>query len=220
MVDFGSTQRKVVLVSGTEQFHADRSKGFDHLASSSTRRRRGHNEAGDGTLLRPDVFDLGSTQRKVVLGSGPEQLQADRSIGLDQPATSSTGRRLGHDEAGQGARFRPVVFDLGSTQRQVVRDSGPEQFQADLSIGFDQLATSSTRRRRSHDEAVHGALLRPIVLDLGSTQRKVVFGSGPKQFQADRFIGFDQLATSSTRRRRGHNEAGHGALLRPVVFNL
>ena len=99
----------------------------DQLATSSTQRRRGHGEAGHGALLRPVVFDLGSTQRKVVLGLAPEQLQSDRPIGFDQRATSSTGRRRGYDEAGHGALLRPAVFDLGHTQRQGARDSKPEQ---------------------------------------------------------------------------------------------
>ena len=132
------------------------------------------------------MFNFGSTQQKVVLGSGPERLLADRSIGFDQLATSSTRRRRGHDEAGHGALLRPVVFDIGPTQRQVVRGSRPEQLQADRSIGLDQLATSPTRRRRGHNEARHGTFLSPVVFELGSTQRKVVRGSGPEQFQADR----------------------------------
>ena len=132
------------------------------------------------------MFEFGSTQQKVVLGSGPEQFQADRSIGFDQLATSSTRRRRGHDAAGHGALLRSVVFDIGSTQRQVVRGSGPEQLQADRSIGLDQLATSPTRRRRRYDEAGHGTFLRPDEFDLGSTHRQVFRGQEPEQFQADR----------------------------------
>ena len=147
------------------------------------------------------MLDLELTQRQVARGSGPEPLKADRSIGPGQLATSSTRRRRRHDEAGHGAFLRPVVFDLGSTQRKVVLGSGPKQFQADRFKGFDQLATSSTRRRRSHNEAGHGAFLRPVVFNLLSTQRLVVRGSGPEQLQGDRGKGFDQLATSSTRRR-------------------
>ena len=108
--------------------------------------------------------------------------------------------------------LRPVVFNLGSTQRQVVLGSGPEQLQPNPSIGFNQVATSSTRRRRGHDEAGHGSLLRLVVFDLGSTQRKVARGSGPEQLQADRSIGFVQLAISSARRRRGRDGAGQDAL--------
>ena len=67
--------------------------------------------------------------------------------------------------ARHGALLRSAMFDLGSTQRQVARGSEPEQLQADRSIGLDKMATSSTRRRRDHDGAKHGALLRPIVFD-------------------------------------------------------
>ena len=49
----------------------------------------------------------------------------------------------------------------------------PEQLRAGRPIGFDQLATPSTRRRRGHDEAGHGALLRLVVFDLGSTHGKL-----------------------------------------------
>ena len=159
--------------------------GFDQLATPSTRSRRGHDEAGQGALLHPVVFDLGSTQRPVVLGSGPEHPQADRLIGFDKLATSSTMRRRGHDGAGHGALLRLVVFDLGYTQRQVVRGSGPKQLQAGRSIGLDQLATLSSGRRRGHSGAGHGALLRPVMFDLGSTQRQVFLSSGPEQLQAD-----------------------------------
>ena len=152
---------------------ADRPIGLDQRATSSTARRRGHGKAWHGALLRPVVFDLGSTQRQVALGSLSERLQADGSRGFNQLATSSTWRRRSHDEAGHGALLRPVEFDLGSTQRQVLRCSRPEQLLADYSIGFDQLATSSTRRRPGHDDAGHGSLLRPDVFNLGSTQRQV-----------------------------------------------
>ena len=113
----------------------------------------------------------------------------------DQLSTSSTRRRRGINEAGHGALLRPVAFDLGWTQWQFARSSGPVQLQAYRSIGLDQLATSSTRRRRGHGEAWHGAFLRPIVFDLGSTQQKVVLGSAPEHLQSGRSIGFDQLAT-------------------------
>ena len=103
---------------------------LNRLATSSTRRRRGHDETGHSAFIRPVEFDLGLTQRQVTLGSGPEQIQAGRSIGFGQLATSSIRRRLGHCGAGHGAFFRPVVFDLGSTQRQVVYGWGPEQLQA------------------------------------------------------------------------------------------
>ena len=106
------------------------------------------------------MFDLRATQRQVARGSGPEQQQAGHSIGLDQLAISSTRRRRGRDGAGHDSLLRPVVFDLEATQWQVARGSGPEQQQAGVSIGLDQLATSSTRRRRGHDEARQGALLR------------------------------------------------------------
>ena len=110
--------------------------------------------------LRPVVFNLESTQRQVVLGSGPEQLQPNPSIGFNQVATSSTRRRRGHDEAGYGSLLRLVVFDLGPTQGQVARGLGPEQLK---------------------DEAGQGALIRLVVLALGSIQRQVVLGSGPEQ---------------------------------------
>ena len=71
-----------------------------------------------------------------------------REIGyLEQLATSLALRRRGHDEAGRGALFRLVEFDLGSTQRQVVRGSGPRQLQADCETGFGQLTSSLTRRQ-------------------------------------------------------------------------
>ena len=220
MFDLGWTQRQGVRGAGPEQLQADRSIGPDQQATSSTGRRRGYDGAGHRALLRPVVFAMGSTQWQVTPGLGPEQLQADRSIGFDQLASSSTRRRRGHGEAGHDALLRPVMFDLESTQRQVFRGSGPEQQQADRSIGLDQLAASSTRCRRGHGEAGHGALLRPVVFDFGSTQRPVVRGSGPEQLQAERSIWLAQLATSSTWRRRGYAEAGQGALLRPVVFAL
>ena len=158
--------------------------------------RRGPDEAGYGAVLRSDVFDLRSTQRQVARGSGPEQIQADRSIWFDQLAASSTRRRRCPGEAGYGAVLRSVVFDLGSTQRQVARGSGPEQLQADRSIGLGQMATSLTGRRRGPDKAGHSALLHSVGFDLGSTQRQVVHGSGPEQLQADRKKGLNQLATS------------------------
>ena len=146
------------------------------------------------------MFDLDATQLKVDIDSEAEQLHADRSIGLYQLANSSTRRRRIPDEAGHDSLLRPVVFDLGATQRQVDRGSGPEQQQAGRSIGLEQLATSSTRRRRGHNEAGHGFLLRLVAFDLGATQRQVDCCSGPEQQQAGRLIGFDQLTTLSTRR--------------------
>ena len=103
------------------------------------------------------MVDLGSTQRQVGLGSGPEQQQADRLIGLEQLATCSTGHRRGHGAAGHGTRIRPVMFDLGSTQRQVVLGSGQEQLQADRAIGHAQLATS--RQRVGEAMAKRGTVL-------------------------------------------------------------
>ena len=77
------------------------------------------------------------------------------------------------------------------------------------SLGFESCSRAAARpiimamglRRRGRDGAGHGALLRPVVFDLGSTQRQVVYGPGPEQLQANRGKRFDQLATSSTRRR-------------------
>ena len=143
------------------------------------------------------MFDLEATQRQVSRGSGPEQQQAGRSIGLDQLATSPTRRLQGHDEAGNDSLLRLVVFDLGATQRKPERCSEPEQQQAGRSIGLDQLTTSSTRHRRGHDEAGHDSLLRLVVFGLGATQRKVDIDSEAEQLQAGRSIGLDHLANSS-----------------------
>ena len=148
------------------------------------KQRRGGGEIQGG------LFDLGSTQRQDSRGSGPEQIQADCSIGFDQLASSSTRRRRGHDEAGHGTLLHPAVFDLGSIQQQVALSSGPGQLQAGPSIGFNQLLTSSKRRLRGHDEAGQGALLRPAAFDFGSTQWQVVRGLGPARDQNSSKLAF------------------------------
>ena len=57
----------------------------DFVDKASTRSCRSWTRS----LLCPVVFGLGSAQWQVSRGSGPEEIQADRSMALDQLATSS-----------------------------------------------------------------------------------------------------------------------------------
>ena len=141
--------------------------------TSSTRRQQGHEKVGQGALFCPVGFDGESARRKPARGYVPDQPEAGRSKGLDQPMTSP---RRGHDEVEPGALLRPVKVDGRSTLRNPARGCVPEQPEAGPSKGFDHSMTSP---RRGHDEFGHGALLRPVEVNGRSTRRKLAHGYGP-----------------------------------------